>query len=152
MIRDGKSSQTMQKYLDRLEEALEYMENQKIDNANGSKKKPYKVFVTASVYREIKSYLDENDMYFCNKGEAFGWNKFIIIDQNQNDTQNLENNSYDNIRKQPNRKARREKENADVKNFPMGRIGHIDMPESKAKQNRKEFNKFLNDKYKNKRS
>lgn len=99
MIRDGKSSQTTQHFIDKLEEAFELMRKQEMGKAElGTRKKPYQVYVSQIVYEQIKQYLDAEDMFFCENPGCFGWAKFNVVKENQVVANYYQNNKLSNTK------------------------------------------------------
>lgn len=143
-----------------IDEGFELLKKQHVDGSNGTKEKPYKVFVSETTYKIIKPYLDEDDMHFCEQGEAFGWNKFIVVGQNQvvadyYEPGNLADTSYSfNVGPKivPNRETRRtelKKKTGNPHELNVGRISlsGTDMICSQ-KEKKKNFNEFIKERMK----
>lgn len=136
MIRDGKSSQTTQQFIDKIEEAFELMRKQEIRKMElGTRKQPYQVFVSEKVYEQIKQYLDEEDMYFCGELNCYGWAKFNVVKENQVVANYYQNNKLSDT------KGTDWFGKAWQEQHP--RLGHITQHKTIQEQNKENFKKFV---------
>lgn len=124
------NSEEMMNALNKAFELMKEQEKRKIEL--GTRKQPYQVFVSKKVYEQIKQYLDEEDMYFCEDPQCFGWAKINVV---QNNTVYYENKKLQNTKGiDCFGKAWKEQH---------PRLGHITQSKTIQEQNKENFKKFI---------